>query len=102
MHRTLHEAKLGAGHWCIVGRMKSMDAMKPFMMFMTVLNMYTKECLHSVREGPQKLDWILLRNERQAVQSQCRRCPGVKRSSHTKCKTPCSHGQPEVIGHGDI
>ena len=30
----------------MVGRMKSMEAMKPLRKFMIVLKMYTKECLH--------------------------------------------------------
>ena len=35
---------------CMVGRMKSMEAMKPFTKFMMVLKMYTKECLQCVYE----------------------------------------------------
>ena len=42
----------------MIGRMKSMEAMKPLRMFMTVLKMYTKECLHG-RASSQGLVVIL-------------------------------------------
>ena len=43
-------------HLCMVGRMKSMEAMKPFTKFMMVLKMYTKECLQCISEGLSLLD----------------------------------------------
>ena len=43
-------------HLCMVGRMKSMEAMKPFTAFMMVLKMYTKECLQCISERLSLLD----------------------------------------------
>lgn len=48
--RVAYEWTWGActeAYRCMTGRMKSMEAMKPLRMFMTVLKMYTKECLQS-------------------------------------------------------
>ena len=55
-HLSFGGEKTVIAYLCMVGRMKSMDAMKPFTKFMMVLKMYTKECLQCMSKHLSLLD----------------------------------------------